>query len=163
VSSTTYYEVYSSDGVAPTLGMANLYDGQTLSGSSCTFAVVANDDHAVRRIDQYIDYVYRTTTTCQDITYNCVPSYPRSRGMTGQHAETFEAYDWLGNRGVLTSLFTRELGRAEVPSRPARVTASRPYTRGRPRRAALSGSSLPPNSGIDDDGAGVGPRMDAGS
>jgi Bacterial Ig domain len=108
-SSTTDYKVYSSDNVAPTLYFPNPGDGQTLSGSSYNFAVWSNDDHAVKKIDLYIDNVYETTTTCEDISYNCELYYPMSlRGLSsGQHTATFKSYDWMNTvPGVLTTTFT---------------------------------------------------------
>jgi len=110
-SSTTYYKVYSTDNVAPTLYFPNPADGQTLSGSSYNFVVWSNDDHAVKKIDLYIDNVYQTTTTCEDITYNCQLYYPMSlRSLSsGQHTATFKAYDWMDpmdHVAVLTTTFT---------------------------------------------------------
>jgi hypothetical protein len=106
-SSTTYYKVYSTDTVAPTLFWPNPYDGQALSGSSYNFVVWSNDDHVVKKIELYIDGVYQTTTTCQDITYNCQLYYPMSlRGLSGQHTATFKSYDWMDNSNVLTVNFT---------------------------------------------------------
>jgi hypothetical protein len=106
-SSTTYYKVYSSDSTGPTLYYPNPGNGQTLSGSSYTFVVWSNDDHAVKTIALYIDNVLQTTTTCEDISYNCELYYPMSiRGLSGQHTATFKAYDWMGNPSVLTTSFT---------------------------------------------------------
>jgi hypothetical protein len=51
----SYYKVYSSDTVAPTLYWPNPWDGQTISGSSFNFTVSSNDDHAVKQIDLYVD------------------------------------------------------------------------------------------------------------
>ncbi len=106
-SSTTYYKVYSSDSVAPTVYWPNPYDGQTLSGSSYNFVVSSNDDHAVKKIDLYIDNAYQTTTTCQDISYDCELYYPMSlRGLSGQHTATFKSYDWMDNVSVLRVNFS---------------------------------------------------------
>jgi hypothetical protein len=106
-SSTTYYKVYSSDTVAPTLYFPNPGDGQTLSGSSYNFAAWSNDDHAVKTIDLYIDGVYQTTATCEDISYDCELYYPMSlRSLGGQHTATFKAYDWKDNVSVLATTFT---------------------------------------------------------
>lgn len=58
-SFTSYYKVYSSDTVAPTLYWQNPADGQTISGRSYAFTVSSNDDHAVKQIDLYIDGAYR--------------------------------------------------------------------------------------------------------
>jgi hypothetical protein len=106
-SSTTYYKVYSSDSAGPTLYYPNPGNGQALSGSSYNFAVWSNDDHAVKKIELYVDNVLQTTTTCEDISYDCELYYPMSLlGLRGQHTATFEAYDWMGNPSVLTTTFT---------------------------------------------------------
>jgi hypothetical protein len=109
-SSTTYYKLYASDSVAPTLYYVNPGNGQTLSGSSYNFAVWSNDDHAVKKIGLYIDNSPNptTTTTCLNISYNCELYYPmslRSLG-GGQHTATFRAYDWMDNPSELTTTFT---------------------------------------------------------
>jgi Bacterial Ig domain/NPCBM-associated, NEW3 domain of alpha-galactosidase len=107
-AATTYYKAYSTDTTAPTLFWANPGDGVTLSGSSYNVAVWSSDDHAVQRIELYIDGAYRTTTTC-GVTYNCALSYKLSlRRMHGQHTATFKSYDWMDdlNVGVETVTFT---------------------------------------------------------
>jgi Bacterial Ig domain len=97
----SYYKVYSSDGVAPTLFWANPADGATISGRSYNVVVSSSDDHAVKSIDLYIDGAYRATTTCDDVSYICQLSYKWSlRGVQGQHTATFRSYDWMGNEGV---------------------------------------------------------------
>jgi hypothetical protein len=104
---TSYYKVYSSDTVAPTLFWPNPADGGTISGRSYNLTVSSSDDHAVKKIDLYIDNVYRATTACDDISYTCQIVYKWSlRGATGPHTATFKSYDWLGNVGVLTVAFT---------------------------------------------------------
>jgi hypothetical protein len=106
-ASTTYYKVYSSDTVAPTLYWPNPGDGTAISGSSYNVVVYAKDDHAVKTVALYLDGTYVTTTSCDDVTYSCTLSYPWSiRGVSGQHTATFEATDWLGNTGSLTVAFT---------------------------------------------------------
>jgi len=105
VSSTTYYKVYSSDTVGPTLFWPNPGDGQTIAGRSYNVVVSANDDHAVKQIDIYIDNVYRSTSLCDDISYNCHAAYTWTTA-TGQHTATFEAQDWMGNVSVMTVNFT---------------------------------------------------------
>jgi Big-like domain-containing protein len=106
-SQVTYYNVYSSDSAAPTLWYNNPADGEVVSGSSYTFAVWSRDDHAVQRVELYIDGAYQTTTTCDDVTYICALNYKWSLGKRqGSHTATFEAYDWLGNIGSLTVSFT---------------------------------------------------------
>ncbi len=98
------YKVYSSDSVAPTLFWPSPADGATISHSSYV-SVSANDDHAVKTIDLYIDNVYKSTTTCDDISSTCNLGYNWS-GSVGQHTARFEAHDWMGNTGVTTTSFT---------------------------------------------------------
>jgi Bacterial Ig domain len=106
-TSTSYYKVYSSDGVAPTLFYPNPWDGATLSSKSYTVTVSSSDDHAVRTIDLYIDGAYTTTTACDDVSYQCQLVYKWSlKGVRGQHAITFKSYDWWGNVTPLTVNFT---------------------------------------------------------
>jgi hypothetical protein len=85
-AATTYYKVYSADTTPPTLFWLNPGDGATLSGSAYNVVVYSNDDHAVHRIELYIDGFYRTTMTCADVDYNCALSYKLSlRRLRGQH------------------------------------------------------------------------------
>ena len=103
----SYYRVYSSDSVAPNLYWASPGDGTTISGNSYNVSVSSDDDHAVQKIDLYIDNVLRSTQVCDGTWYACQLSYPWSlRGATGQHAVTFRSTDWLGNVGVLTAQVT---------------------------------------------------------
>ena len=105
--STSYYKVYSLDLAAPTLFWPNPGDGNTLSGRSYTFTVSSSDDHAVKKIDLFIDNAYVSTTACDDISYTCQLGYKWSlRGASGQHTVTFEAYDWVGNLSLLPVTFT---------------------------------------------------------
>ncbi len=104
-SFTSYYKVYSSDTVAPTLYWPNPGDGSTITAGSYNFAVSSSDDHAMKKIELYIDNVYASTTSCADISYNCSFSYTRSVA-PGQHAATFKSYDWMGNVSTLTTSFT---------------------------------------------------------
>jgi hypothetical protein len=100
------YKVYSSDSVAPRLYYPNPWDGATVSGGSYAFAVASTDDHAVKRIDLYVDNVYRSTSPCDNITYECQLYYVGSPGGAGQHTATFKSYDWMGNVATLTTTFT---------------------------------------------------------
>ncbi len=54
-SSTSWYKVYSSDTVAPTLYWPSPGDGTTITGSSYNVAVSSNDDRAVKKIELYLD------------------------------------------------------------------------------------------------------------
>jgi hypothetical protein len=103
---TTLYKVYSSDSAAPTLYWPNPQDGATVTGKSYNVVVSSTDDHAVRKIELYLDNAYMSTTTCQGISFECQLFYKLSlSGLRGQHTATFKSYDWLGNVGVLTSTF----------------------------------------------------------
>jgi Bacterial Ig domain len=105
-SDTSYYKVYSSDTVAPSLYFPAPGDGTTISGkSSFNVTVTSNDDHEVKQIDLYIDNAYTTTTVCADITYECTLYYPWAL-VRGQHTATFKSYDWMGNVRVMTVTFT---------------------------------------------------------
>jgi hypothetical protein len=68
--------------------------------------VSSSDDHAVKKIDIYIDNSYMSTTTCDGIAYTCKGYYEWSVGARGQHTATFKSSDWLGNVGVMTTTFT---------------------------------------------------------
>jgi hypothetical protein len=106
-SSTSYYKLYSSDTVAPTLYWPSLSEGQTISGRSFRFSVSAYDDHAVSKIDLSIDNALVSSTSCAGISYSCSFGVDWSlSGRTGQHTATFRSYDWLGNVGVMTVHFT---------------------------------------------------------
>jgi hypothetical protein len=104
-SAAMVYKLYSSDTTAPTLFWPNPGDGTTISGRSYNIAVSSSDDHAVKKIDLYLDGTYASTTTCDDITYVCQFNYSW-RPRTGQHTATFKSYDWMGNVGTLTTNFT---------------------------------------------------------
>jgi hypothetical protein len=104
-SAATVYKVYTSDTSPPTLFWPNPGDGTTISGRSYNVTVSSSDDHAVKKIDLYLDNTYVTTTTCDDITYICQLNYSWSP-RTGQHSAMFKSYDWTGKVGTLTTSFT---------------------------------------------------------
>ncbi len=104
---TSYYKLYASDATAPRLYLPNPWDGDTISGRSYNFTVSSADDHAVQKIDMYIDGSYTTTKLCDGISYECQLYYNRSlRGLLGPHTATFKSTDWMGNVGVLMVHFT---------------------------------------------------------
>lgn len=105
-SSTSVYKVYSTDAAAPTLYWPNPGDGNTITGRSYNFAVSSNDDHAVKRIELYIDSVYVSATNCDDISNSCQLNVSASPGSTGQHTATFKSTDWMGNTGALSVSYT---------------------------------------------------------
>ena len=99
--------MYSTDSVAPTLFWPNPGDGTTITGRSYNVAVSSSDDHAVKKIDLYIDNVYKSEVLCDDVSYTCQLNYSWSLGgATGQHTATFKSYDWMDNVGVSTVSFT---------------------------------------------------------
>jgi hypothetical protein len=104
-TATSYYKVYSTDSTAPTLYWPNPGEGQTLSGRSYNVAVSSSDDHAVKKIELYLDGAYTSTAQCDDISYACQLNYSWST-VPGQHTATFRSYDWMGNVGVLTVNFS---------------------------------------------------------
>ncbi len=104
-TAVSYYKVYSSDSVAPTLYWPNPADGMTISGRSYNVVVSSNDDHAVKAIDLYIDGVYKSETLCDDVAYACSFNYAWSP-VAGAHTATFKSYDWMGNVAVMTVNFT---------------------------------------------------------
>jgi hypothetical protein len=99
-AAASVYKVYSSDAAAPTLFWANPGDGTTISGRSYGVSVTSSDDHAVRKIDLYIDNSYVSTTACDDLSWSCQLDYNWSPNV-GQHTLTFKSYDWMGNVGVM--------------------------------------------------------------
>jgi hypothetical protein len=104
-SDVTTYKLYSSDTTAPTLFWPSPADGATISGRSYNVTVSSSDDHAVKKIDLYVDGAYVSTTTCDDISYVCTLNYSWSP-RAGQHTATFKSYDWMGNVATLTTSFT---------------------------------------------------------
>jgi hypothetical protein len=105
-STTSSFKVYSTDTSAPVLYWPNPADGVTVNGSSYQAIVSSSDDHAVRKIELYLDNVYASTASCADIAYECQLVYKFALGSRGQHTATFKSYDWMGNVGVLTSTYT---------------------------------------------------------
>jgi Bacterial Ig domain len=105
-SFTSYYKVYSSDTTAPRLFWANPGTGQTISGSSVNVTVSSSDDHAVQKIELYMDGAYMSTTTCDNISYTCQLSYQWRGAAAGEHTLTFKATDWTGNEGSQAVTFT---------------------------------------------------------
>lgn len=106
-SSATLYKVYSSDSTPPRLYYATPSGGSAITGRSTNIGVASSDDHAVKKIDLYLDGSYKSTSTCDGISYECQLSYNWStRGVHGQHTATFYSYDWMGNVGTTSTTFT---------------------------------------------------------
>jgi len=104
-SFTSYYKVYSSDSVAPSVFWPNPGNGSTITAGTYAFTATSSDDHSVRKIELYIDNVYASTTLCNGVAYTC--SLYDSRSISsGAHTATFESYDWMGNVGAQTVSFT---------------------------------------------------------
>jgi hypothetical protein len=104
-SATTWYKVYNTDSSVPSVFWPNPGNGNALTGRSYNFTASASDDHAVQRMELYIDGAYVTSTMCDDITYIC-QIYTTHSLSTGSHSATFKAYDWFGNVGSLTVNYT---------------------------------------------------------
>jgi len=100
------YMVYSTDTSAPTLFWENPGEGNVISGRSYNVTVSSSDDHAVRKIELWMDGAYVTTTTCDNVTYICQLYDTWSVGASGQHTATFVSTDWKGNVGTKTVTFT---------------------------------------------------------
>jgi hypothetical protein len=106
-SGTSYYKVYSSDTVAPKLFWENPSDGGTLSGRTAYVGFASSDDHAVKKLDLYVDGVSVGSRLCDDISSDCRLSYKWSiRRVHGQHTATFTSTDWMGNVATQTATFT---------------------------------------------------------
>ena len=104
-TTTSWYKVYSSDSVAPTLYWPSPGDGATIPGGSYNLGVSSNDDHAVKKIELYLDGALLSTKTCDNVSFSCTLNHSWSTTV-GQHTATFKSHDWLGNVGVLSSNFT---------------------------------------------------------
>lgn len=106
-SATSSYKVYSSDTVAPKLYWMNPADGGALSGRTAYVGFASSDDHAVRKLDLFVDNLLVAATACDNITYECQVSYAWSiRRVRGQHTATFKSTDWLGNVSAQSATFT---------------------------------------------------------
>jgi Bacterial Ig domain len=70
-SFTSFYKVYSVDTTAPNLFWPNPAPGQTISGSSVDVGISASDDHAVRKLDLYVDGAHVSSTACDNVSYTC--------------------------------------------------------------------------------------------
>src|SRR5215831_11537657 len=57
-TSGTVYKLYSSDATAPTLFWPNPGPGNTISGHSYNVTVTSSDDHAVKKLELYLDGAY---------------------------------------------------------------------------------------------------------
>jgi hypothetical protein len=104
-ATTSFYKVYSSDTVAPTLYWPIPGNGSTITGRTYNLSVTSSDDRAVSKIELYLDGAQTSTTACDDVAYSCQLSYAWTT-IPGSHTATFKSYDWLGNVSVLTSSFT---------------------------------------------------------
>lgn len=106
-SATSYYKVYSSDTVAPTLFWQNPPDGGALSGKTTYVGFTSRDDHAVKRLDLFLDGKAVGSVLCDNISSDCQVSYKWTiRSVHGQHTATYRATDWMGNVASETATFT---------------------------------------------------------
>jgi hypothetical protein len=106
-SAASSYKVYSSDTVAPKLYWTNPSDGGALSGRSAYVGFASSDDHAVKRLDLYLDGVSVASKLCDNISSECQLSYKWSiRRVHGQHTATYKSTDWMGNVATQTATFS---------------------------------------------------------
>jgi hypothetical protein len=106
-SSNSWYKVYTSDTVAPKLFWENPANGGTLSGRTANVGFGSSDDHAVKRLDLYLDGALVASTACDDISSDCQLSYNWSiRRVSGMHTATFKSTDWMGNVAADTASFS---------------------------------------------------------
>jgi hypothetical protein len=104
---TSDYKVYSSDTLAPKLYWMNPADGGVLSGRTAYIGFASSDDHAVKKLDLFVDNDLVASTACDNITYECQLSYKWSiRRVRGQHTATYQSTDWMGNVASQTATFT---------------------------------------------------------
>ena len=103
----SWYKVYSSDTVAPKLFWTNPADGGALSGRTAYVGFASSDDHAVKKVDVYLDNALVATTLCDNVSYQCQLSYKWAiRRVHGQHTATFQSTDFMGNVAAQTATFT---------------------------------------------------------
>ncbi len=106
-AATSSYKVYSSDIVAPKIYWTNPSDGGALSGRSASVGFASSDDHAVKKLDLYLDGVSVASKLCDSVSYECQLSYQWSiRRVRGQHTATYKSTDWMGNVASQTATFT---------------------------------------------------------
>jgi hypothetical protein len=85
----------------------NPSDGGALSGRTAYVGFASRDDHAVRKLDVYVDSALVATKLCDNISSDCQLSYKWSlRRVHGQHTATFTSTDWMGNVASQTATFT---------------------------------------------------------
>jgi hypothetical protein len=106
-AATSSYKVYSSDTVAPKIYWTNPSDGGALSGRSAYVGFASSDDHAVKKLDVYLDGASVASRLCDSVSYECQLSYQWSiRRVRGQHTATYKSTDWMGNIATQTATFT---------------------------------------------------------
>ena len=107
LAATSYYKVYSSDTTAPKLYWMNPPDGGVLSGRTAYVGFASSDDHAVKKLEVFLDNALVATKDCDNVSYECQLSYKWSiRRVRGQHTATFRSTDWMGNVGTYNAAFT---------------------------------------------------------
>ena len=106
-AATSSYKVYSSDTAAPKIYWTNPSDGGALSGRSAYVGFASSDDHAVKKLDLFLDGVSKASRLCDSVSYECQLSYQWSiRRVRGQHTATYTSTDWMGNVATQTATFT---------------------------------------------------------
>jgi hypothetical protein len=88
------------------IGSPRCFGCGTLSGRSAYVGFASSDDHALRQLDIFLDNALVATTLCDNIVYECQPSYKWTiRRVRGHHKVTFRSTDWVGNVSSYTANF----------------------------------------------------------
>ena len=79
-----------------------------LSGRTTYVGFASSDDHAVKKLEVFLDNALVAAKDCDNIAYECQLSYKWSiRRVHGQHTATFKSTDWMGNVGTDDDLHRR--------------------------------------------------------
>jgi hypothetical protein len=158
-SFTSYYKVYTSDGTDPTIFWANPGDGQVLNTRTVNLTASSSDDHAVSKIDLFVDNTLVATTTCDSVTYICQISTSWS-ATTGSHTAAFWSYDWMGNSASLSISFTVGGTTAKTSTTTSSKTLAAPTIAGGSHRPSNGGHGKAPDvsGGSKGQGSGHAPK-----
>lgn len=112
-TATTYYKAYTTDTTPPKVYYTYPDDGQILTagkgktGSSTRVSFESSDDHAVKKVEVYVDNALLSSVNCENISSTCgiSPLWPL-KGHSGAHTATYKSYDWFGNVTTQVNSFT---------------------------------------------------------
>jgi hypothetical protein len=78
-----------------------------VSGRTTYVGFASSDDHAVKKVEVFLDNALVATKLCDNVSYECQVSYKWStRRARGQHTATYQSTDWMGNVAAQTASFT---------------------------------------------------------